>query len=127
MECEKCKDVGFIEYEAGLLVQFCDCELGKKAGANQREILGYPETPPGPIMNEQFQSGVKDEPDDYARAGLNQLKQTAHELGIDFVEAKDDSISRTEPDTQSTGGGDTSEPKQPKKSKTKRKARKRVS
>ena len=57
MECEKCQDVGFIEYEAGLIVQFCDCEAGEKAQEKQRETLGYPETPPGPIMNEECQSG----------------------------------------------------------------------
>ena len=61
MECEKCKDVGFIEYEAGLVVRFCDCEAGKKAQEKQRETFGYPETPPGPIMNEQFQSSERPE------------------------------------------------------------------
>lgn len=98
MECEKCKDAGFIEYEAGLIVQFCDCEAGKQAEAKQRETLGYPETPPGPIMNEQFQSGVKDEP----------------------------SISGAESDNQSTGSGDTSQPKRTRKSKKKKGTRKRA-
>jgi len=97
MKCEKCQDVGFIEHNAGLLVEFCDCEAGKKAEAKQREILGYPETPPGPIMNERFQSGVKD-----------------------------DSDSGDKPDNQPSGSGDTSKPAQPKKPKAKRKARKRA-
>jgi len=127
MKCEKCKDVGFIEYEAGLLVEFCDCEAGKKAEAKQWEILGYPETPPGPIMNERFQSGVNyAEGINNAEEDIARLKQEAHGLGIDFVEVKNDGDNRAEPDNQPSGSGDTGKPAKPKKPKAKRKARKRA-
>ncbi len=121
MECEKCKDVGFIEYEAGLIVQFCDCGAGTKGLEKQRGTFGYPETPPGPIMNEQFQSG---------KTLLDTVIKSV-EVFYDgkfhpVEEVKDDSDSGDKSDNQSTGGGDTSESKQPKKSKTKRKARKRA-
>ncbi len=41
--CEKCKDKGFTEENHGLLMIFCDCEVGKKLLAKQRETYGYPE------------------------------------------------------------------------------------
>ncbi len=44
MRCEKCQDVGFIEFDkAGLLTQFCDCEIGKQIEAKKRAIYGIPE------------------------------------------------------------------------------------
>lgn len=82
MECEKCQDLGFIEHNAGLLVEFCDCEIGKQVSAKQRAIYGIPE-----------------EIDD---SGTGQ------------------------PDTVA-GSTDTSKPKQPRKHKKKKRARKRAS
>ncbi len=43
MKCEKCQDVGFIEHNAGLLTEFCDCEKGKEILAQKRAIYGIPE------------------------------------------------------------------------------------
>ncbi len=41
--CEKCKDKGFTEENHGLLMIFCDCEVGKELLAKQRETYGFPE------------------------------------------------------------------------------------
>jgi len=43
MNCEKCQDLGFIEHHHGLLVEFCDCEIGKEILAKRRAIYGLPE------------------------------------------------------------------------------------
>ena len=109
MECEKCKDVGFIEYEAGLVVQFCDCEAGKKAEAKQREILGYPETPPGPIMNEQFQSSERPEyliiPEAIPGKTIDETVDIARKIIESQFQpegVKNDSVSGDKSDTQSS-------------------------
>lgn len=99
MKCEKCQDVGFIEHNAGLLTEFCDCEIGREVLAKKRAIYGIPE-------EEQIESG-----DD-----LNELDN-----GNDLRSPNGDNL-----DNQSTGSPNTSEPKQPSKPKKKKKARKRA-
>ena len=43
MNCEKCRDRGFIEIDkAGLHWQFCDCEAAVKYRAKMQDILGLP-------------------------------------------------------------------------------------
>ena len=41
--CEKCQDRGFIEHNAGLLIEVCDCEAGKEYKAKMVAIAGIPE------------------------------------------------------------------------------------
>ena len=53
--CEKCKDKGFTEENHGLLMIFCDCEVGKELLAKQRETYGYPE--------EAQEGGIVDDPE----------------------------------------------------------------
>jgi len=43
MNCKKCQDLGFIEHHHGLLIEFCDCEIGKQVLAKRRAIYGIPE------------------------------------------------------------------------------------
>ncbi len=109
MNCGKCQDRGFIEENHGLIVILCDCEKGKEYRARQEAILGIPEE-----GSEQIKAirGIIEQ----GNEGIAQLKQEAHELGLEVV---DD--SRTESDNTDTGSPDTSEPTKPRKRKRKRK------
>jgi len=115
MNCEKCQDRGFTEENHGLTMILCDCEAGKR----KREELGLPDTKfnHAEAINNAVRTGGE---------GLAQLKQDAHELGIDFNEGIDDSNSRAGQPNSDIGSADTRKPKQPKKPKAKRKAGKRA-
>ncbi|MBA7652153.1 hypothetical protein ES703_59982 [subsurface metagenome] len=108
MNCEKCQDTGIIERNHGLEFSFCDCEIGKAIEAKKRAIYGIPED-----ALDEAKAAFKAHP---------QLEvRTIHSEGLD-----NDSNNGTEPDNRDTGSGDTSQPEQPSKPKTKRKARKRA-
>ncbi len=109
MECEKCQDVGFIEHNAGLLTEFCNCEKGREILAQKRAIYSIPE-------EADYGKRVKST----AQASNNFL-----EIERQVVEKNDSDSGIEQPDTN-TGSGNTSEPKQPSKPKKKRKARKRA-
>jgi len=107
--CPKCGGRGYTEQEHGLFRTFCDCEKGE---ALRAEVTGEPES----------LSDTAAEANAFANALMPKLE------GEDIYnrEVLNDSDSGIEPDNQPVGSGDTGKPKQPRKPKVKKAARKRA-
>ena len=115
--CEKCEGKGFTEENHGLLMIFCDCEIGKELLAKQRETYGYPEIPP--CDSREYMERVK-----AAGQASRNLLDVERQV-LPSKEVNDNSSGTGQPDTD-TGSGDTGKPEKPKKRKAKRKAGKRA-
>ena len=95
--CPKCQNKGFIEHNAGLLIEVCDCEAGKEYRARREEILGIP----------------KEEIDDNRTEAVDTSTQALD--------------SGTGPVDNIPGSPDPGKPKQPSKRKARKKAAKKSS
>ena len=116
--CEKCKDKGFTEENHGLLMIFCDCEIGKELLAKQRETYGYPE--------EELPSTLEEASEIVSNAAGSRPDFLSGKDYTDEVRGHNDNSSRTGQLDTDTGSGDTGKPEKPKKRKAKRKAGKRA-
>ena len=108
MKCEKCQDRGFTEENHGLTAILCDCEAGKK----KREELGLPDPDGGIILPPKNMEPVENEP----IIPLSQMEEAINDLN-----------SGTGQSDTITGSDNPSKPKQPRKQRAKKKARKGIS
>jgi len=115
MECEKCQDRGFVEFEHGLIMEFCDCEKGR---ALRGEITGeIPEdNPKCLIIPEALPGKTIDETADIFREIIEANK----------TEIADDSSNGDDLNHPITGSDNTSQPKQPRKQKKGKKPARRA-
>jgi len=121
--CPKCGGRGFTEEEHGLVAILCDCDKAREV----TEILGMQEvTVSDPKRETEAFTLPEEEEREVPPPEITEGTDSEYGWEVKF-EVADDSDSRTEPDNQSIGSDNTSQPKQPSKPKSKKKARKKFS
>jgi len=146
MKCEKCQDRGFVEFEHGLIMQFCDCEKGR---ALRKEVIGgMPDPDSSYVVSSKNMVLGKNEPiiplskmgeipEDNPKCLIipealpgKTIDETA-DIFREIIEANkteiaDDSSNGDDLNHPITGSDNTSQPKQPRKQKKGKKPARRA-